>query len=164
VSLKILKVMFADFEQRKSGVKFRWTESDECVSVCLFLACTTPHRKLGYCVSLYDCKSILALLQSRVINQLERQFILDSQCEGGSGRSPHVCCFNSEPKQVTTTKSPPKNVNFLLPDPAKYDCGTTFGIRIFGGDDSDIGESPWHALLEYQNSEYQFIVLVLRLF
>ena len=120
----------------------------------IFVACKTPNHKIGYCVSLYDCKSILALLQGRVISQLERQFILDSKCEGGSGRAPYVCCSNQELRPTTpATSVPSRNVTFLLPDPAKYDCGTVFAIRIYGGDDSDIGESPWLALLEYQNSK-----------
>lgn len=42
-------------------------------------------------------------------------------------------------------------VGGLLPDPSKNECGISIGMRIYGGEDADIDEFPWLAMLQYEN-------------
>ncbi|XP_055525728.1 CLIP domain-containing serine protease B9-like isoform X2 [Wyeomyia smithii] len=39
----------------------------------------------------------------------------------------------------------------VLPDPKKNECGVSIGMRIYGGENADIDEFPWLALLEFEN-------------
>lgn len=39
----------------------------------------------------------------------------------------------------------------VLPDPKKNECGVSIGMRIYGGENADIDEFPWLAMLEFEN-------------
>lgn len=39
----------------------------------------------------------------------------------------------------------------LLPNPNKNECGISIGMRIYGGENADIDEFPWLAMLQYEN-------------
>lgn len=60
-------------------------------------------------------------------------FIQNSQC-GFIDDQVVVCC---------------ENLGDLIPKPGV--CGFNFADRIYDGDESQIGEFPWSALLEYTN-------------
>lgn len=147
------------------------------------LQCKTPTNKRGECLSIYDCPSMLSFFGDRILTWEERDFLRLSACTGAvSGRQPFVCCpdkdnrfANKDPGAVTTGPSvptPPSPVTPLvidtenraevaggnLPNPNKNECGISIGMRIYGGENADIDEFPWLAMLQYENfrSERKF--------
>ncbi|KAH8394506.1 hypothetical protein KR215_001932 [Drosophila sulfurigaster] len=139
--------------------------------------CVNPNRNSGYCLSIYDCPSLIDLVQQILLTSNERMFLRDSQCENGFGRQPYVCCTRDKnyasvatttPTPATTTTTArtviqpsPTSANgdrgkgeSLLPRPPA--CGpNSFLDRIYNGNDTALDEFPWMALLEYTNSEGQ---------
>ncbi|XP_050071964.1 CLIP domain-containing serine protease B9-like [Anopheles maculipalpis] len=135
------------------------------------LQCTTPTRLRGRCISIYECDSILDYFKQRILTWEEREFLRKSQCTGAtSGRQPFVCCPGNGAKPVvpspagpaeqaatTTTQAPTSDavldqlVGGLLPNPKKNECGVSIGMRIYGGENADIDEFPWLALMQYEN-------------
>lgn len=136
--------------------------------------CRTPNKKLGVCVSFYDCPSMLSYFGERILTWAERDFLRLSVCTGAaSGRQPYVCCPDKDRNSHTagpgTTAAPPvittsapavdntkplekeNRIGGLLPDPSKNECGISIGMRIYGGEDADIDEFPWLAMLQYEN-------------
>uniref|UniRef100_A0A2C9GLQ9 CLIP domain-containing serine protease n=2 Tax=Anopheles arabiensis TaxID=7173 RepID=A0A2C9GLQ9_ANOAR len=139
--------------------------------------CTTPTRLRGRCISIYECDSILDYFKQRILTWEEREFLRKSQCTGAtSGRQPFVCCPGNGSKPVvapattvpagtvSTTPAGPaatapsgdaaladQLVGGLLPNPKKNECGVSIGMRIYGGQNADIDEFPWLALLQYEN-------------
>lgn len=107
---------------------------------------------------------MLSFLGDRFLSWEERNFIRLSLCTGAtSGKPPFVCCPDKANKLVTstgtaappvvstTTPSPQPAAGGHLPNPDKYECGSAVGMRIYGGENADIDEYPWLALLEYKN-------------
>lgn len=139
--------------------------------------CKTPTNKRGACVSIYDCTSMLSFFGDRILTWEERDFLRLSVCTGAaSGRQPFVCCpdkdsrvANKDPAVAATTEpsipTPPSPVTPLvvdtenraevsgghLPNPTKNECGISIGMRIYGGENADIDEFPWLAMLQYEN-------------
>ncbi|XP_039443000.1 CLIP domain-containing serine protease B9-like isoform X2 [Culex pipiens pallens] len=136
--------------------------------------CMTPTRKNGLCVSIHDCPSMLAFFGDRLLTWEERDFLRLSVCTGAtSGRQPFVCCPDKAVRpsgtvgQPTTAYPPPvisttdatavdptprgEVAGGVLPDPRRNECGISIGMRIYGGEDADIDEFPWLAMLEYEN-------------
>uniref|UniRef100_A0A182QUT5 CLIP domain-containing serine protease n=1 Tax=Anopheles farauti TaxID=69004 RepID=A0A182QUT5_9DIPT len=134
--------------------------------------CTTPTRLRGRCISIYECDSILNYFKQRILTWEEREFLRKSQCtDATSGRPPFVCCPANGSKPVVSappvaptgqaaTTAPPATtsdavveqlVGGLLPNPKKNECGFSIGMRIYGGENTDIDEFPWLALLQYEN-------------
>ena len=126
---------------------------------------------MGRCISLFECDPLLKLLNSYFLDPNQKDYLSNSQCNGGIGRYPHVCCKNSQAGRVTPTQSTPLrpvtqapqslqdieyDINYLLPDPEKYDCGISIGQRIYGGQDADLDDFPWLALLEYSTRKCSF--------
>lgn len=46
---------------------------------------------------------------------------------------------------------PESRLGSLLPNPSKHECGISIGMRIYGGENADIDEFPWLAMLQYEN-------------
>ncbi|XP_060648956.1 serine protease 7 [Drosophila nasuta] len=139
--------------------------------------CVNPNRNSGYCLSIYDCPSLIDLVQQILLTSNERMFLRDSQCENGFGRKPYVCCTRDKnyasvatttPTPATTTTTArtviqpsPTSANgdrgqgeSLLPRPPA--CGpNSFLDRIYNGNDTALDEFPWMALLEYTNKRGQ---------
>uniref|UniRef100_A0AAG5CPJ7 CLIP domain-containing serine protease n=1 Tax=Anopheles atroparvus TaxID=41427 RepID=A0AAG5CPJ7_ANOAO len=128
--------------------------------------CTTPSRQRGRCISIYECESILSFFRDRLLTWEERDFLQRSQCTGAtSGQQPFICCPGGSSKPVVapaaasanpTTVAPSSDVSDqlaggLLPNPKKNECGTAIGVRIYGGENADIDEFPWLALMQYEN-------------
>lgn len=127
--------------------------------------CSNPNQNIGYCISIYDCPSLLGVAGRKPLQDLDRKFILNSQCRGGLGRTPHVCCttdtgyFRRQPaERKSTVLFPTQNrqrgrnnqsPRGELPGPPA--CGgVTLQNKIYGGDDADLFEFPWLAMLEYR--------------
>uniref|UniRef100_A0A182JX59 CLIP domain-containing serine protease n=1 Tax=Anopheles christyi TaxID=43041 RepID=A0A182JX59_9DIPT len=136
--------------------------------------CTTPTRLRGRCISIYECENILNYFKERILTWEEREFLRKSQCTGAtSGRQPYVCCpgNGSKPVVAPPTAAPAEQpattalptatrndavsadqlVGGLLPNPKKNECGVSIGMRIYGGENADIDEFPWLALMQYEN-------------
>lgn len=142
--------------------------------------CKTPTNKQGVCLSFYNCPSMLSFFGDRILTWEERDFLRRSVCTGAtSGSQPFMCCpdkqrtDNKEPETTKTTAAPivgaspttptppPENkekpveqetrLGGLLPDPTKNECGISIGMRIYGGENADIDEFPWLAMLQYEN-------------
>ncbi|XP_055612826.1 CLIP domain-containing serine protease B9 isoform X2 [Uranotaenia lowii] len=135
--------------------------------------CTTPTRRRGICRSIYDCDSMLSFFGDRLLTWEERDFLRLSVCTGAaSGRQPYVCCPDrvnggggggnsvtpAPPPVISSTTPSIGDVNPVgrtsggaLPNPSKNECGVSIGMRIYGGENADIDEFPWLAMLEYEN-------------
>ncbi|XP_053681030.1 CLIP domain-containing serine protease B9-like [Anopheles nili] len=129
--------------------------------------CVTPSKQRGRCISIYECDSILNYFKERILTWEEREFLRMSQCTGATaGRQPFVCCPGNSAKPVvqTSTAAPAPTVSGtsgdvvqeqlvggLLPNPKKNECGVSIGMRIYGGENADIDEFPWLAMMQYEN-------------
>lgn len=131
----------------------------------------TPTRKKGMCVSIYDCESMLSFFGDRLLTWEERDFLKLSVCTGASsGRQPFVCCPDKTatrpgaqnggmtatgPVIPQTGPSADETVSRVsggvLPNPKRNECGVSIGMRIYGGENADIDEFPWLAMLQYEN-------------
>ncbi|XP_012160525.1 serine protease 7 [Ceratitis capitata] len=54
--------------------------------------CFNPNQRPGSCVSIYDCQTLLSVLQRGSIQPLDTEFLRASECTGGYGNGPYVCC------------------------------------------------------------------------
>lgn len=54
--------------------------------------CFNPNQRPGACVSIYDCQTLLSVLQRGTIQPLDTEFLRASECTGGYGNGPYVCC------------------------------------------------------------------------
>ncbi|XP_063219440.1 serine protease easter [Bacillus rossius redtenbacheri] len=133
-------------------------------------ACKTPKKMDGVCIAIENCPALFSLLNQNPRNEAIK-YLRESNC-GFQGRSPKVCCpersdvnsgdgtdFNQQPAVTSTTSSSKPNQGSasinnhpalrLLPSPSE--CGKSYGVRIFGGEVTDLGEYPWNVLLLYRN-------------
>uniref|UniRef100_W8BLL3 CLIP domain-containing serine protease n=1 Tax=Ceratitis capitata TaxID=7213 RepID=W8BLL3_CERCA len=140
--------------------------------------CNNPNAKLGYCVSIYECPSLLEVVQSYNLSPSDREFLQKSQCVNGYGQSPYVCCtpdkgFASNPTPVRTTTTTPttttrRPVPFRPPSPGNGngnvlpvppECGpTSLNDKIYNGRDTALDQYPWMVLLEYTQKNGQPIL------
>lgn len=136
----------------------------------VFIArCTNPNRRSGFCTSIYDCPSLLGVISRKPLPESNRQFLLASQCTGGTGAQPHVCCnedtgfsTSTTPRTITTTRSsrifPSNGRGNELPSPPS--CGReTTGNKIYGGNVTELDEFPWMALLIYKAGKLRIFFL-----
>ncbi|XP_037816104.1 serine protease 7 [Lucilia sericata] len=133
-------------------------------------SCSNPNRKSGLCVSIYQCNSLLSVIQKFPISPQELQFLRESQCTDGHGNPPYVCCTAdknySQPPTTTATiveqttptvavtknASPSNGMGNVLPEPPR--CGPDpLDGKIYNGIDTAIDQYPWMVLLEYRNSK-----------
>lgn len=139
----------------------------------LFLdLCYTPESIPGDCRSIYDCPSVLAQFQGP-LSPRTANYLRSLQCENGNGQYPYVCCvvFNNFERQsnrpstrLTSSNGPRNNGNGRVTSrgrgngqnlPGPGTCGlTSLAQRIYGGDDTQLDDYPWMALLEYQSRKY----------
>ncbi|XP_044252224.1 serine protease 7 [Drosophila takahashii] len=127
-------------------------------------SCRNPDQKQGRCLSIYDCPTLLSLVQQASVSTQDRVFLRNSQCSDGVGRLPFVCCpiDRSFEPQETTSAAPPvtptsssqqgqqgqQGQGNLLPSPPK--CGPhSFSNKVYNGNDTALDEFSWMALLEY---------------
>ncbi|CAD6992228.1 unnamed protein product [Ceratitis capitata] len=126
--------------------------------------CLNPNQNIGQCISIYDCVSLSHVVR----NELEAQyrFVRLSQCAGGDGKTPFVCCTNDTdfnqpngvekkrvvfPDMITTERTgserPKVAVAFIEPPL----CGAlAISNKIYGGEDADVNEFTWLVKLEYK--------------
>ncbi|KAJ8934223.1 hypothetical protein NQ314_013501, partial [Rhamnusium bicolor] len=117
--------------------------------------CTTPNGESAICISIYDCQKLLDVVQTSNTEQL--RFLRQSQC--GYDRNPLVCCGsdnNFDSTQNSPRRLPVESRNNQIPKndaiPNRDTCGYQFTERIYNGNDTNLDEFPWMALLEYSNS------------
>ncbi|XP_016991150.1 serine protease 7 [Drosophila rhopaloa] len=123
--------------------------------------CRNPNQTQGRCLSIYDCPSLLSLVQQAVVGPEDRLFLRNSRCSNGVGQTPYVCCTSDRGirAQETTSAAPPvtptsssqqgqQGQGNLLPSPPK--CGPhSFSNKVYNGNDTAVDEFNWMALLEY---------------
>ncbi|XP_055849712.1 serine protease 7 [Episyrphus balteatus] len=118
--------------------------------------CLNPNQRSGNCISIYDCPSLLSVAARKPLQDIDRWFLRSSQCRGGLGNGPHVCCTDdTDYVRQPTVLFPAENVNQSqrgeLPELSA--CGgVKLQNKIFGGDDTDLSEFPWLAMLEYEKN------------
>ncbi|XP_017053007.1 serine protease 7 [Drosophila ficusphila] len=126
-------------------------------------SCRNPNQNQGICRSIYDCPSLLAVVQQNSVSSEDRNFLRSSTCSDGVGRTPYVCCTNDRsfgPQESSSTAPPVTPSIFnqgqegqqgegnLLPSPPK--CGPhSFSDKVYNGNDTAVDEFNWMALLEY---------------
>ncbi|XP_036322710.1 serine protease 7-like [Rhagoletis pomonella] len=54
--------------------------------------CFNPNQRPGTCVSIYDCQTLVSVLQRGSIQPIDTEFLRASECRGGYGSGPYVCC------------------------------------------------------------------------
>lgn len=108
--------------------------------------CRTPDNKYGECIVIKQCDSLLQILRQRPISDKNRDFLQQSQC-GFAGTDPKVCCPSKDTAPIDNGNTGPIESNLL---PSKKQCGNHLADRIIGGKETDLGEHPWMALIEYQ--------------
>lgn len=129
--------------------------------------CFTPEGISGECTSVYNCPNVLAQFQGP-LSWETTNYLRSLQCSDGVGRYPHVCCvlYNRPPQR----QRPKNNAGQRGPwfnqigrsrggggevIPAAGSCGlTSLSQRIYGGEETQLDDHPWMALLEYQKCEY----------
>ncbi|XP_058453501.1 CLIP domain-containing serine protease B9-like isoform X1 [Malaya genurostris] len=151
----------------------RWPQYRERqVAAGNYRKCMTPTRKRGLCSSIYDCSSMLSFFGDRLLTWEERDFLKLSACTGAaSGQQPFVCCPDKAvrhgPGDTIQTPPPPPEIpsavtplqpenrahvtGGVLPNPRANECGVSIGMRIYGGENADIDEFPWLAMLQFEN-------------
>lgn len=136
--------------------------------------CYNPNGRLGACVSIYECQSLLNVIKGGQVSAYE--FVRKSECtaNGQAQQWPYVCCTSdtnfatrnnvsgriifpddsTEDDRVDnkgeTTKRPSTQSNSsIFPQPPV--CGPVLiGNKIYGGEEAELGEFPWLANLEYK--------------
>jgi len=120
-------------------------------------ACYDPDNKIGACIPLFSCPSLVERLRKRPLLQSDREFLARSQC-GWQEPQPKVCCRDGIPQNPPNQPAQPSRPvqqpaqptsNRLLPTPGDGVCGIDTSDRIYGGEATKIDEFPWLALLEY---------------
>lgn len=55
--------------------------------------CKTPDSKEGVCVDLYDCPTLISLIDKADTNATAKTFLQKSHCGFNKKKKPKVCCF-----------------------------------------------------------------------
>ncbi|CRL07282.1 CLUMA_CG020261, isoform A [Clunio marinus] len=118
-------------------------------SAQIFGKCYTPDQYRGDCVYFKSCPSLLEIYNRRPPSNQDRLFLSLSQCGYRDGQ-PLVCCRNF-PESTTLPPPPPPTAptQKLSPLPLPGECGIDAENRIYGGNQTNVDEYPWMALLEY---------------
>lgn len=125
--------------------------------------CYTPEGITGQCISVYQCPNVLAQFQGR-LSPATTYYLRSLQCESGAGQYPHVCCivqnfFPAQSRSASTRLTPFNRRSSATGNvlPAYGMCGlTSLSQRIIGGDDTQLDDYPWMAILEYQSRTFLF--------
>ncbi|KAL1404035.1 hypothetical protein pipiens_005477 [Culex pipiens pipiens] len=100
--------------------------------------CSNPDGDSGRCVHLRGCPPLREIYTKPVVTYQESSFLSDSRC-GMDGRIPLVCCVS--PDSETSTSAPGGDT-----------CGVDYSERIWGGNETDLDEFPWTALIRYRRT------------
>lgn len=104
--------------------------------------CTNPRGKQGECIGLKQCPALIGIVRRPPISEADADFIRKSTCGGSAGPSnPNVCCETNNPIAIRSN---------LLPD--LETCGLGTQDKIFGGQNADLGDYPWMAMIQYQKT------------
>ncbi|XP_013105116.2 serine protease 7 [Stomoxys calcitrans] len=137
------------------------------------LKCFNPNGRIGRCISVYECTTILGIIRNQ--RSTEIAFARQSECPNGRGRRPYVCCtvdtgfvqrtqlngqrivFPRDDDTFTYSSKPhpyterPQNNDDLYPKPPV--CGPISVVnKIYGGEEAELGEFPWLANLEHKKA------------
>uniref|UniRef100_A0A2C9GVA1 CLIP domain-containing serine protease n=1 Tax=Anopheles dirus TaxID=7168 RepID=A0A2C9GVA1_9DIPT len=104
-------------------------------------SCTNPAGQTGKCILFRDCPPLVAIYSKQFTTREETIFLSNSRC-GTVGQKTLVCC----PGGAST--KPPATRTTVLPQPPQ--CGIHLADRIYGGQETDLNEFPWTALIQYQ--------------
>lgn len=127
-----------------------------------FGGCVMPNNQKGSCLPLKDCVGLNALTEKKKLSIADRLFLRRSRC-GYIGSSPLVCC---QEKREIATRFDGSPLQF---DDLPSDCGSkqlNHNVPlalIVGGTATQIHDSPWLVLLQYENRmftlriQFQFI-------
>lgn len=148
---------------------FRWWHSNMFFSFLfstfrsLTLAqCYTPEGITGQCISVYSCPNVLAQFQG-TLTPATTYYLRSLQCGSGDGQYPHVCCIIVQNRQQIQQRSRSESTRLTQFNrrnsgtgnilPAYGMCGLiSLSQRIIGGDDTQLDDYPWMAILEYRKS------------
>ncbi|KAL3285737.1 hypothetical protein HHI36_000264 [Cryptolaemus montrouzieri] len=127
--------------------------------------CRTPNNDFGECILIKECTQLFAIIQKRPLTAADANFLRQSHC-GFVGMIPKVCCPPVTTPPISTDKpftsitvedkteditDTPEVSHPLLPN--LNVCGQDTSNRIFGGEQADLDEFPWMALIEYEKSD-----------
>uniref|UniRef100_A0A8D8F588 Serine protease easter n=1 Tax=Culex pipiens TaxID=7175 RepID=A0A8D8F588_CULPI len=103
--------------------------------------CINPDGESGQCVFLRECQPLLTIYKKKNVPVGESDFFYESRCRGKHNGKPLLCCVS------------PRSDSGVLPEPGE--CGGNIRMirRIHGGDESDLGEFPWIALLWFRQGD-----------
>ncbi|KAL1501658.1 hypothetical protein ABEB36_006950 [Hypothenemus hampei] len=110
--------------------------------------CRTPDRRIGVCVSLYECTPILDFAGKikRPVPQEIMQYLRSFSCQTGqSSNIDKVCC---PPGPIVFQQQTNENQD-ILPKNCGYFSSNN---RIVNGEDAALNEFPWMALIKYRTS------------
>lgn len=108
--------------------------------------CVNPNQIGGVCVPLGECPKLMDIFARRASMTPQKvQFLLDSQCDYQDNKA-FVCCVD-ENDERTTIKKP------LLQLPQAPKCGTSSGLKVAGGKDTNIDDYLWTVLLVYKKRQ-----------
>ncbi|KAJ3647415.1 hypothetical protein Zmor_019294 [Zophobas morio] len=118
--------------------------------------CRTPTDQTGDCKPITDCPALLSLVQKRPISEMDALLLRNSNC-GFHGVVPYVCCPIESSAPPTINLPEPTEApdvagisTELLPD---FDtCGIDTQSKIYGGENTELDEFPWLALLQYRKA------------
>ncbi|XP_018332507.1 CLIP domain-containing serine protease 2 [Agrilus planipennis] len=128
--------------------------NSQCVGDCE--NCITPKGERGQCVTIKNCPQLLRILSYVPIRAEDANLLRDSNC-GFQGIDPKVCCSLTN-EQITTPPPAtriPLNTGEKLTGyhssllPSTEICGVSSAERILGGEETELDEFPWMALLQY---------------
>ncbi|XP_055697810.1 CLIP domain-containing serine protease B10-like [Phlebotomus papatasi] len=121
--------------------------------------CETPNGNIGECISIYDCPAVLRLLLNSMMTPDTIEGLRKLQCSGEPNKGVFVCCEQSRVRMSSDVRSnqivtPSNNRGNRISPRCGYE---RLGKRIIGGTVSNIKESPWMALLEYERKNGTWI-------
>lgn len=145
------------------------------------LRCRTPNGDQAECIPIYNCTMMVLFLKNNAsTSESQKRFIRESKCSF-EGDDISVCCGSDVDFRYSVDGSQTSLDDYYQNGLIPTDCGVdipesvelsqqaprlesrnmnsnsnmnfTIPNRIFGGDDSDINEFPWIALLQYMNLE-----------
>ncbi|XP_037913262.1 serine protease 7-like isoform X1 [Hermetia illucens] len=114
--------------------------------------CYNPNRRPGICISIFQCPTLLNLITQQPVNEEDRRFLVESQCDDGPGEPPFVCCNNdigflSGPIS-SSIGTYGKGVGNIIPPPPT--CGTQGNSNEVPQGEIETSDTfPWLALLAY---------------
>ena len=122
-----------------------------------------PSGAKGKVVSVKDCPKVMQLCQKTVKNSDDMTFLKSRDC--GKVNDVYLVCCEVEPTTTSapttttapTTKTAPTTTTSqgsILPSAPV--CGSYFGDRIVGGENTKIDEFPWSALMQYTYRNYHY--------